>query len=89
MSEDDLANLPEYVSEMTHEECIETRKLVRRQLDSLYKEDCMARINILCGCGRRAIWWMMFRCLYCGVFFCKTCAQIHFGKRLPKEENDD
>ena len=24
-----------------------------------------------------------YRCLYCGVFYCKECAEEHFGMRVP------
>lgn len=29
---------------------------------------------------------LAFRCLYCGVFFCATCAEIHFG--MTQQQHD-
>jgi hypothetical protein len=31
-------------------------------------------------CGKTLPIWMMFRCLYCGFYFCQSCAEKHFGK---------
>lgn len=36
--------------------------------------------KIECGCGLAAPIRFLFRCLYCGVWFCQTCAEEHFGK---------
>lgn len=35
---------------------------------------------VTCGCGLRAPIRFLYRCLYCGVFFCEPCAEAHFGK---------
>jgi hypothetical protein len=35
---------------------------------------------ITCECGKKRALLRMFRCLYCGCFFCQACAEIHFGK---------
>lgn len=36
--------------------------------------------SVTCQCGKKAPMRFMFRCYYCGVFFCFMCAAIHFGK---------
>lgn len=36
--------------------------------------------EIVCGCGRKCKISLMFRCLYCYVWFCKWCAEAHFGE---------
>lgn len=36
--------------------------------------------RVTCGCGLHAPLRFLFRCLYCGCFFCETCAEVHFGK---------
>lgn len=42
------------------------------------------KLFITCGeCGESYAWWFMYRCLYCDIWFCKRCAQLHFGRRLP------
>ena len=52
----------------------ETRKLMRRQFDQ-------AKGNaVSCECGMTMPLRFAYRCLYCGVFFCQACAEIHFGK---------
>ena len=33
-----------------------------------------------CECGRHLHIRNMFRCLYCGCWFCQACAEVHFGK---------
>lgn len=35
---------------------------------------------ITCECGRCRPMLRMFRCLYCGCWFCQECAEAHFGK---------
>lgn len=35
---------------------------------------------VTCECGTKIeLWGMVFRCLYCGVWFCRRCAVKHFG----------
>lgn len=36
--------------------------------------------RIECECGWRFPMRNMFRCLYCGCWFCQACAEVHFGK---------
>lgn len=31
------------------------------------------------GCDWRRHLTMAFRCLYCGLYYCQACAEIHFG----------
>jgi hypothetical protein len=35
---------------------------------------------ITCGCGVRRPIRFMFRCYFCGEFYCQDCAAIHFGQ---------
>ncbi len=36
-------------------------------------------LKVTCGkCQRKVNFWYMFRCLYCGIFYCKECAEEHF-----------
>lgn len=41
-------------------------------------------IKIRCGCLKLVPWKYMHRCLYCSVFFCKECAEQHFGKTIEQ-----
>ncbi len=36
--------------------------------------------TITCPCGWARTITKMYKCLYCGVWFCKLCAEEHFGK---------
>ena len=31
-------------------------------------------------CGRKLPLWALYRCVYCGTWFCQSCAEKHFGK---------
>lgn len=31
-------------------------------------------------CGKRVSLSYAYKCLYCGYWFCATCAEVHFGK---------
>lgn len=51
-------------------------------IDFMYKQirQSMRESTVTCGCGNRQPLRYMFRCYYCGVFFCHKCAGEHFGK---------
>ena len=51
------------------------RAFVRKQFTEA-KGDC----NVTCGCGLRLPLRFAYRCLYCGEFYCQSCAEEHFGK---------
>lgn len=36
--------------------------------------------HITCECGATINMRFLFRCLYCGCWFCQRCAEVHFGK---------
>lgn len=33
-----------------------------------------------CICGRTLPVAFLFKCLYCGIWYCQKCAEIHFGE---------
>lgn len=35
---------------------------------------------VSCYCGACGPAYKLFRCVYCGEFYCLTCAEEHFGK---------
>lgn len=39
---------------------------------------------VTCPCGTKAPMRFMFRCYYCGVWYCFKCAAVHFG--MTREE---
>jgi hypothetical protein len=40
----------------------------------------LPHMTVSCGCGRRMAIECLFRCFFCGVFFCEKCAREHFGE---------
>ncbi len=39
-----------------------------------------------CQCKRKIPSWKMYRCFYCGKFFCRKCAKDHFEQTVkPKD----
>ncbi len=55
------------------------------------KEQCLDAANkgtITCSCGLKRALVMAYKCLYCGEWFCFTCAEIHFGKPVHKWRED-
>ena len=36
--------------------------------------------DVTCGCGLKLPLRFAYRCLYCGQWYCQTCAEQHFGK---------
>jgi hypothetical protein len=57
------------------QDVLDKRMLIRRQLDAV-----TGGYAIECICGRHFAMTRMYRCLYCGVWFCATCAEVHFGQ---------
>ena len=67
-------------------------KRLERKLRPLVRARCLRtgsfrtakdQYKIRCGCNRVVVFWMMYRCLYCGEYYCKSCGEIHFGRRVP------
>ncbi len=52
----------------------EKEKFIRKQFKEAMKS------HVTCKCNTCAPLRFMYRCLYCGEFFCLHCAEIHFGK---------
>lgn len=71
-------------SDITREDIERSRKTVASQLLEILRsvpEDAC----ITCGgCGRRVRFRSLYRCYYCGVWFCEACAPGHFGGKRPE-----
>ena len=39
-------------------------------------------------CGKRVSMMYAFKCLYCDFWFCKSCAEIHFGKTREQHNKE-
>ena len=46
--------------------------------------DALIKGTVTCGCGQARALTMAFRCLYCGEWFCRNCAEIHFGQTVQE-----
>lgn len=79
-----LLDLPVYHSEATAEERMRARATMRGQLTDIMGVPAHKTLGVNCpDCGTRIALVMAYRCAYCGVWFCHTCAQVHFGMRAP------
>jgi len=62
------------------------RKIKVELLAEQLKEAQASPIKITCKCcERKIVSWAMFRCYYCGLWFCLGCAPKHFGGPRPKD----
>jgi len=57
----------------------EKRVLLRKQYEEATHEG-----TITCACGWQRALTMAYRCLYCGVYFCQPCAELHFGQTIKE-----
>lgn len=85
-SVDRLVTLPVYKgADLTPEQREQNMMIVRDQTAEMLKhEHGMNTPRCTCpDCGRtlKIIW--LYRCLYCGIYFCKECAEHHFGASVP------
>ncbi|WP_430010231.1 hypothetical protein [Methylophaga lonarensis] len=66
----------------------ESAKTVESQyrfLKTQYDDEVPAKaIKIRCPCLKLVPISRAYHCLYCGVFFCKECAEKHFGKTVDE-----
>lgn len=88
MNKNSDMTLPYYESKATPEEETQIRIALRKQIELILDQERietpMQFVKIRCGCNKLIGWQYMFRCLYCGVWFCKSCAEEHFGYKVPE-----
>ena len=62
----------------------ETMALVLRQRRETVRQEAdgvtVRMGTITCPCGRERALVLMYKCLFCDVWFCQQCAEAHFGK---------
>jgi ferredoxin-thioredoxin reductase catalytic subunit len=46
--------------------------------------EAMESNTIHCPCGQIRAMVKAYRCLYCGVYFCAPCAEVHFGQTIQQ-----
>ena len=85
--DEELEALPVYVREANAEEQADIEAWVKEQeanIDEQIADEIPAKhLKIRCSCGAFVPWRHMYRCLYCKIWLCKTCAQLHYGYRIP------
>ena len=59
------------------EEETEGMKFLGRQWREIISTDPQ---EVTCGCGHKIPLRYAYKCLYCGIYFCWRCAEVHFGK---------
>lgn len=57
--------------------------LVAKQCDSV-----LLRRTVTCECNTILPVEAAFRCLYCGIWFCRRCAERHFGKTVAEWDQE-
>lgn len=71
-----------------HNEWIEKTIIVKQQLLETVKQEAdditIRMATITCPCGWKRSVVKMYQCLYCKIWFCHLCAEIHFGKTVKK-----
>jgi len=78
--------LPTYESNATPEQRKQKMDWMYKQLKFIkVQEDDkipLRHTSIRCGCNKLVKFIYMYRCLYCGVWYCKECAEQHFGYKV-------
>lgn len=41
-------------------------------------------LKVRCPCLAFVRWTYAYRCLYCGIFYCRECAEKHFGQTVKE-----
>lgn len=81
-----ISRLPAYKSNAAPEQRKQKLKFMHFQL-SMIKEQAgwgMAadKTTVKCGCHKQVKLIYAYRCLYCGIWYCRDCAQEHFGAKV-------
>jgi len=71
--------------EASPEDIEANRIILRRQYQELHDQQqgpCATKVIwITCRCGKKITLMHAYRCLYCGIWFCKDCAEDHFAEQ--------
>lgn len=83
---DPVVRLPVYESNATPEQREQKTKWMYDQIKFIKAQEKdevpVARMKIRCGCHKLVNYLYMYRCLYCGIWYCKECAEEHFGYKV-------
>ena len=60
----------------------EERDIIRAKAFDTCVELYKIKTKVTCSCCNKKVNLdLMFRCYYCGLIFCNSCSEKHFGKR--------
>ena len=78
-------NLPVYKSNTTPEQRMDNLKFYHKQYSLIKNQHEIGTpalfVKVRCGCLKLICLKDAYRCLYCGIWFCKKCAEQHFGAK--------
>ncbi len=70
----------------TSQEWLDKATIVQNQLRETVKQEAagvtVRMATITCPCGVKRALVKSYQCLYCKVWMCDSCAEIHFGKTV-------
>jgi len=80
--------LPVYKSKATPEERHQKMLFMEQQVELICDQHRIGTpirfVKMRCGCGKLMRLINMFRCLYCGLYYCRECAEQHFGMKSER-----
>ena len=83
-----IDELPSYKSKATPVERQQQMDWMSKQVSVILSQEKIEVpskfLKIRCGCNKFSQWRNMYRCLYCGIWFCADCAEEHFGMKREK-----
>lgn len=63
--------------------CRDKKETLGRQQDQTFTGD------VTCSCGFTLPVRLSYRCLYCGEWYCSSCAETHFRKTVSAHVEDE
>jgi len=76
------------MSEVTQQEWLDKAAIVQGQIRETVQQEkdgvTVRLATITCPCGWKRAVLKMHHCLYCKVWFCHQCAEVHFGKTVAE-----
>lgn len=68
----------------------ESSKEKQKILKAQHMDLCAGTMTTMCpDCRQLRHFTLLFKCLYCGVYFCRNCAEKHFGKTIDEYYNPE
>jgi len=80
-------SLPVYKSNASSEQREQKQKWMYVQLSMIKEQSKLGKAadktTVRCGCHKKVKLIYAYRCLYCSIWYCKECAEEHFGMKVP------